>query len=154
MSEGKTYAELMAKIESCHSVSLHVRRGDYASDPVFLAMHGLCPLDYYERAVKHVSERVSDPVFFLFSDDPDWVRANLNVHGTVEVVDQNGPDAGSEDLRLMSRCRHHIVANSTFSWWGAWLNGGAPKIVVAPQRWFADESMNAVDLIPEAWVKL
>jgi hypothetical protein len=147
-------AEMAAEIAGCNAVSLHVRRGDYAADSVVMATHGVCPLDYYDRAVDYVVERVSNPAFFVFSDDPDWVREHLELRGSVEVVDHNGPDACSEDLRLMSRCVHHIIANSTFSWWGAWLNSSPDKIVVAPSRWFADDSLNTSDLLPASWVKL
>jgi hypothetical protein len=147
-------AEMAAEIAGCNAVSLHVRRGDYATDSVVMATHGVCPLDYYYRAVDYVVERVSNPVFFVFSDDPDWVREHLELRGSVEVVDHNGSDACSEDLRLMSRCAHHIIANSTFSWWGARLNSSPGKIVVAPSRWFADDSLNTSDLLPASWVKL
>jgi hypothetical protein len=153
-SAGGRNAEVAAEIAACNSVSLHVRRGDYATDPVVMAMHGVCSLDYYDRAVEYIVERVSDPVFFLFSDDPDWVREQLKVHGSVRVVDHNGPDAGCEDLRLMGQCNHHIIANSTFSWWGAWLNLNPDKIIVAPKQWFADESLDTTDLLPASWVKL
>ena len=145
---------MAAEIAACNAVSLHVRRGDYAADPVVTSMHGLCPLDYYDRAVEYVLGRVSDPAFFLFSDDPDWVREHLKLRGSVSVVDHNGPDSGSEDLRLMSLCRHHIIANSTFSWWGAWLDPRPDKLVIAPKRWFADESLDTSDLLPAGWVKL
>ena len=97
-------SEVAAEISACNAVSLHVRRGDYAADPVTMAMHGVCPLDYYYRAVEYVVKRVSDPAFFLFSDDPDWVRDHLKVHGSVRVVDHNGTDSGCEDLRLISQC--------------------------------------------------
>jgi len=147
-------AEVIAEIAECNAVSLHVRRGDYVADPAAMAMHGLCSPDYYERAVEHVAERIADPVFFLFSDDPDWVRENLKLCASVRLVDHNGSDAGSEDLRLMSRCSHHIIANSTFSWWGAWLDPHPEKIVVAPKRWFADDSIDTSDLLPANWVKL
>ena len=146
--------EAAAEIGACNAVSLHVRRGDYAADPVVMAMHGVCSLDYYARAVEYVLERVSKPVFFLFSDDPDWVRDHLKVRGSMRVVDQNGPDSGSEDLRLMVQCKHHIIANSTFSWWGAWLNANPDKLVIAPKRWFADGSLNTSDLLPTNWVKM
>ena len=147
-------AEVAAEIAACNAVSLHVRRGDYAADPVVMSMHGVCSLDYYDRAVEYALERISDPVFFLFSDDPDWVRDHLKVRGSVRVVDHNGPDSGCEDLRLMSQCEHHIIANSTFSWWGAWLNPNPNKVVIAPKRWFADESLDTSDLLPASWVKL
>jgi len=149
-----TNAAMIADIARCNSVSLHIRRGDYLTNPDAREMHGVCSVDYYQRAVAHIVDRVSDPTFFLFSDEPDWVRENLELRASVRLVDHNGPDAGSEDLRLMSRCSHHIVANSTFSWWGAWLNPNPEKIVIAPKQWFADDSIDTSDLLPASWVRL
>jgi len=147
-------AEILKEIAEQRSVSLHVRRGDYLTDPAVLAMHGVCSLDYYHRAVDYIRRNVPDPTFYLFSDDPGWVRENLDLRDRVRLLDHNGVDAPAEDLRLMSRCAHHIVANSTFSWWGAWLNPDPHKIVIAPERWFADESIDTSDLLPASWVKL
>ena len=147
-------AEMLERIDACHAVSVHVRRGDYVTAPRAHATHGVCSLDYYRRASRHVAERVADPVFFVFSDDPDWVRAHLRLDGETVLVDHNAPDAGCEDLRLMSRCRHHVIANSTFSWWGAWLDPRADKIVVAPERWFQNGERDTRDLLPASWVRL
>ncbi|MCH7643659.1 MAG: alpha-1,2-fucosyltransferase [Myxococcales bacterium] len=147
-------AEIIAKMASCIAVSLHVRRGDYLTDPAANATHGVCSLDYYRTAIDYISERVSTPVFFLFSDEPEWVRENLEFRGSATVIDHNGPEAGYEDLRLMSQCAHHIIANSSFSWWGAWLNPNRNKIVVAPEKWFADGLRDTSDLLPANWVKL
>jgi len=147
-------AELVRQIASCTAVSVHVRRGDYATDPTTNAAHGLCPLDYYRRAAAYLAQRVREPVFFLFSDDPEWTKAHLALGGDAIAVDHNGPDDGAEDLRLLSLCRHHVIANSSFSWWGAWLCEHAEKIVVAPDRWFADRAKDTSDLLPARWVKL
>lgn len=151
--EGKN-AEMIDEISACNAVSLHVRRGDYVTNPVAHSVHGTCSIDYYRHAVDHLASRIENPIFFLFSDDPDWTREHLELRGSVRLVDHNGPGAGSEDLRLMSRCAHHIIANSTFSWWGAWLNPSPDKIVVASKQWFADESLDTSDLLPESWVEL
>ena len=147
-------AELLERIDACHAVSVHVRRGDYVTVPEIHAAHGLCSLDYYRRASRHVAARVADPVFFVFSDDPDWVHDHLRLEGETVQVDHNGPDAGPEDLRLMSRCAHHVIANSTFSWWGAWLDPRPDKIVVAPRQWFQDGERDTSDLVPAGWVRL
>jgi len=147
-------ALLLERIESCNAVSVHVRRGDYVTVAQAHATHGLCSLDYYRGAARYLAERVADPVFFAFSDDPDWVRENLRLEGETVVVDHNGPDAGPEDLRLMSRCAHHVIANSTFSWWGAWLDPRPDKVVVAPERWFQDGARDTSDLVPASWIRL
>jgi Glycosyl transferase family 11 len=147
-------AELARQIEKCQAVSLHVRRGDYVTEPITNQVHGICGLDYYSRAVAYISSRLKDPVFFVFSDDPAWVREHLALPYSLHFVDHNGAAHGFEDLRLMSLCRHHIVANSSFSWWGAWLNPCPDKIVVAPKRWFNHYDADTRDLCPEGWVRL
>lgn len=146
-------AELAKEIEGCHAVSVHVRRGDYLTDPAVLAMHGVCGPEYYEMALAHVGERVAEPVFFVFGDDADWARRSVRAPGRMVIVDHNGPEHPAEDLRLMALCRHHVIANSTFSWWGAWLNPRPDKIVVAPERWFGSDRWDTRDLIPAEWVR-
>lgn len=147
-------AELAREIAARTAVSVHVRRGDYASDPATHAAHGLCPIDYYRCAIAWIAARVRDPLFVLFSDDPEWTRAHLDAGPGTLVIDHNGPRDGAEDLRLMSLCRHHVIANSSFSWWGAWLAPDPHKIVVAPERWFPDRTRDTRDLLPGGWVKL
>jgi Glycosyl transferase family 11 len=145
---------LAAGIDAVNAVSLHVRRGDYVADPATNRFHGVCSPDYYQRAVDYVTTRVGVPHLFVFSDDQQWTRANLRFAVPMTFVDANPPDCGYRDMRLMARCRHHIVANSSFSWWGAWLNSSREKIVVAPRRWFGASSNNTRDLIPPDWVRL
>jgi hypothetical protein len=144
--------DLLPQVEQCESVSIHVRRGDYASDKKTNQFHGLCPPEYYRRCLEHVAAQVRNPVFFLFSDEPDWVRENLHLSQPVTLV-SNGRLKDYEELRLMSLCRHHIIANSSFSWWGAWLDPRPDKIVCAPEHWFADKLINTSDLIPEGWIR-
>jgi len=139
--------------ESPDAVSVHVRRGDYVSNPHAARFHGVCGLDYYERAVAYLLQRLQKPRFFVFSDDMPWVRTHLRIPASVIYVDHNGADAAFQDLRLMTRCRHHIVANSSFSWWGAWLGQGPGQMVVAPRAWFADGRATP-DLMPPSWVRL
>ena len=147
-------AELAREIAECQAVSLHVRRGDYVTNQVTNQVHGICDLDYYARAVAHIADKVNRPVFFLFSDDPAWVRENIRLDHPARIVDHNDPEHGYEDMRLMSLCRHHIIANSSFSWWGAWLNPLPDKIVVAPERWFNNYDADTRDLCPAGWVRL
>jgi Glycosyl transferase family 11 len=147
-------AAMAAEIGRVEAVSLHVRRGDYVSNAHTNAYHGVCSLDYYRAAVEHIKARTSKPHLFVFSDDRDWTRANLRSDLPTTFVDANPPERGFRDMQLMSRCRHHIIANSSFSWWGAWLNPSPFKIVVAPQRWFAAGPNDTRDLLPTNWVRL
>lgn len=130
--------ERMARYEeqigSCRSVSVHIRRGDYL-DPKYSGLYeGICDDAYYERAIGRMRELMPDAVFFFFSNDPGWVKERY--HGVAYVtVEGNDEDAGYADLFLMSRCRYNIIANSSFSWWGAWLNENPEKRVIAPRKW-------------------
>ena len=146
-------AELAKKIGQVNAVSLHVRRGDYAANPIVLATHGLCSLQYYKEAIRFVSERVNEPYFFIFSDDIEWVKDNLEIGFQHQYIDHNYGLESYNDMRLMSLCQHHIIANSSFSWWGAWLNPSPAKLVVSPEKWFSNDNQ-ATDLIPREWVRL
>lgn len=146
-------AELAKQISQVNAVSLHVRRGDYANNPKTTATHGLCSLDYYREAIQHISKEVQKPYFFIFSDDIAWVKSNLKTDFPCEYVDHNQGAESYNDMRLMGLCQHHIIANSSFSWWGAWLNPNDDKIVIAPNHWFANETKTQ-DLIPKSWISL
>ncbi len=146
-------AALVEQIRRVDAVSLHVRRGDYVRNPKTTANHGLCSLDYYQAAIQYVAERVDAPFFFIFSDDPTWVKNNLKIEFPCQYIDHNQGAESYNDMRLMSLCQHHIIANSSFSWWGAWLNPGIDKIVVAPQKWFANAN-DVSDLVPSEWIRI
>lgn len=148
--------ELAAAIDATESVSVHVRRGDYVSAAVAREMLGPCSLDYYRRATAWLGERIAEPALFVFSDEPEWVREHLDLPFPTTVVDHGGDADGAahRDLALMSRCRHHVIANSSFSWWGAWLGRDPEGRVVAPERWFARADLSSRDLVPERWVRL
>lgn len=142
------------QIQETESVSLHIRRGDYAHDPLTNQVHGLCSLEYYQKAVEHVTQKIPNCHFYIFSDDHSWVCENFKLDFPFTLVDHNDASTNYEDLRLMRLCRHNIIANSSFSWWGAWLNTNPEKIVVSPERWFNDPTRDVKDLIPESWVKI
>lgn len=150
--EGRN-AELVKRINQVNAVSLHVRRGDYAMNPKTAATHGLCSLDYYRTSIRQMAERVAQPHFFIFSDDIAWAQGNLEMDFPCVYVQHNCGADSYNDMRLMSKCQHHIIANSSFSWWGAWLNPSVEKIVIAPQKWFANQ-MDVTDLFPSGWVTL
>ncbi len=135
------------------AVSVHVRRGDYVTHQAAASNHGLCSLDYYKAALARVLPHVERPHFFVFSDDAAWARENLPLPGPATFVDHNGPATAFQDMRLMSLCNHQITANSSFSWWGAWLNLRPDKIVVTPKQWFADQRDTSA-LAPGDWIRL
>jgi hypothetical protein len=145
---------ILDQMSACNAISLHVRRGDYVTNPAAAQFHGLCSLEYYREAVRYISERVDSPCFFIFSDDTNWVLENIKIDHPLKVVDVNGLDRGICDMVLMRACKHHVIANSSFSWWGAWLNPDDSKIVVAPKRWFKEQNVQTEDLIPNSWVRL
>lgn len=152
----KTKGGVPTAIRATNSVSLHIRRGDYANNPTTHSFHGLCSLHYYQNAAAYLAGRVSDIHFFIFSDHQAWAREHLLLPYRVTFVEGHAASQGYNDMELMSLCRHHIIANSSFSWWGAWLNTSPDKIVVAPKQWFADETAQnqSVDLIPKAWIQM
>lgn len=148
-------AQMATRIQNADAVSLHIRRGDYISDPMANATHGTCSLEYYERALEHLTEngrKVTEA--FIFSDDPTWAHENMRISLPRTIVDINDSENQYEDLRLMSLCKHNIIANSSFSWWGAWLNRTPHKTVIAPKEWFRDKSKENPDLYPPGWFKI
>ncbi len=146
--------QLAETIRQGRSVSVHVRRGDYLSSPAVNAFHGTCSLAYYRSAAARIASHVPESEFFIFSDDPAWVKEHLRLPYPSRVVEQNGAETAHEDMRLMSLCRHHIIANSSFSWWGAWLDPGPDKIVVAPSPWFSASSVDTRDVVPASWLRM
>jgi hypothetical protein len=138
-------------IINTNSVALHVRRGDYVTNPVARKFHGVCKLDYYHRAIDAIKGVLKDIHLFVFSDEPSWARENLQSKVPTYFVDSGSGDKGHIDLELMSRCRHNIIANSSFSWWGAWRAQLPEQRVIAPSRWFADPNTDTSDVIPSRW---
>ncbi len=133
--EGEGYKR---RIRQTPSVAVHFRRGDYLDERHNWLYGGICDDGYYDRAMREMERRVPGAVFFFFSNDPEWVRAHYQPPGTESnrvVVRGAGEGDGYRDLYLMSLCKHQIIANSSFSWWGQWLNGNPEKHVIAPARW-------------------
>jgi len=148
-----TSAAVAVAIEGCHSVAVHVRRGDYLKDQKTMERYGVCSISYYKGAVAHVLSQVKSAHFFVFSDDPAWVKEHLPLEERCTFVSCK-EIAPQEDLLLMSLCKHQIIANSTFSWWGAWLNKNCDKIVIAPTPWFDDQTIASQDIIPHTWQQI
>lgn len=141
-------------LETPSSISLHIRRGDYLSVKNF-AIHGSCSQFYYQNAVTRISASCSNtPTIFVFSDEPSWVSENLKLSYPVKIIGHNLPDKGIEDLRLMTICDHHVIANSTFSWWGAWLSKSENGLVVAPSRWFTSSKLSNPDIYCDHWIQI
>jgi len=142
---------------SC-SVSIHIRRGDYVENPSVNLVHGVCSLEYYEKALQIIMDRFNMPLkLFLFSDDPNWVKGHFDTQRCPSVfVDvQQHKDTPIHDMHLMSLCQHHIIANSSFSWWAAWLSSNTSKgIVVAPKQWFAEETMKRHNPSRSSWITI
>jgi len=141
-------------IKASNSISLHIRRGDYVQKKVYQNMFATCSLDYYKRAVDIITKGQTDFKLFIFSDDIQWVKENLNLPYETVYVDNNKGKDSYKDMQLMSLCKHNVIANSSFSWWGAYLNKNPEKIVVAPQKWFNDVSIKQTDVIPENWIRI
>jgi hypothetical protein len=133
------------------SVSLHIRRGDYISNKSAQQHHGNLGIDYYKNALNLIKEVYKNTEVFIFSDDLEWCKTNLKLEEVVHYVDANQHQNFHLDIYLMSRCKHNVIANSSFSWWAAWLNQNTNKIVVAPANWYANKSLNTKDLIPMSW---
>lgn len=145
----ETNQSLLDKIRSSNAVAVHVRRGDNTPTD---SIHGVCSSNYYRKGIEIIAEEIADPHFFIFSNDAKWAKRNLQTHFPSTYVSHNGIDKGYEDMRLMRNCKHFLIANSTFSWWGAWLSRNPDKIVLAPKRWFKKPGYrNTRDLIPESW---
>lgn len=142
------------QIETPPSVSVHFRRGDYITDSITNSVHGTCNIDYYRKAINLIREKVASVHLFLFSDDPEWVLKN-HLFDDFPATSVATSDKHL-DMYLMSLCQHNIIANSSFSWWAAWLNQNPEKLVIAPQRWFANNELNqqTQDLIPQNWIRL
>lgn len=144
----------LQKINSCIAVSVHVRRGDLVTVAKTNKIFGTITPQYYEQAINTMQQLYSDCVFFFFSDDIEWVKENIKTNYPSHYVDANDDDHNYEDLRLMSSCKHHIIANSSFSWWGAWLNPGKEKKVIAPAKWMSTKNISNTDHIPSSWTLL
>lgn len=142
-------ADLAKIILSSNSVCIHIRHGDNAT-PV--AQHlGVLPLRYYYEASEFIAAKVNNPIFFVFSDDPTWAQSNLKLNHPLNFVTHNDDETNYEDLRLMSLCHHHILANSTFSWWGAWLGRKSGQIVYAPKQYYQKLNRPNPDFYPDSW---
>ena len=134
------------------SVSLHIRRGDYVNIPDI----ELCSSHYYQNAIQYLENKLGELELFVFSNDIKWSKQNINFRGPIQFITNNKDENAFEDLVLMSHCRHNIIANSTFSWWSAYLNQHREKIIIYPGNWYTDKNRNEQlkDLIPPGWIRM
>ncbi len=142
---------LARQIEATVSVAIHIRRGDYLNNPV----HNVFDISYIEKGIALMQDTIGEKIqLYIFSDDLKWCRENLNtLYPNIPKLFCEGGNA-KEDLQLMSMCQHFIIANSSFSWWAAWLGRASNKTVVAPQKWFNGTKFDGSDIIPKDWIKI
>lgn len=142
---------VIEKIKNTNAVSIHIRRGDYLSNHWQNSIHVIRDISYYKSAVQLIEEKVAAPAYFIFSDDLQWVKQNLRLDNCTYVEHNTGKNSFI-DMYLMSMCKHNIIANSSFSWWGAWLNSNSSKIVIMPQKWMNNNACEGI--FPKEWIKL
>lgn len=143
--------EMMKQIDADDkAVSLHIRRGDYLQPKHWESIGCVCQLPYYQNALSELEKRIPNPSYYVFSDDIDWVKENIPLENATYINWNKGEDSW-QDMMLMSHCRNHIICNSTFSWWGAWLNPRKDKVVIIPEKWF--NHSEAPYIYPDGWIK-
>jgi hypothetical protein len=145
--------ELLNEIQKNEAVCVNVRRGDYVTSPIYSKEVGALPAEYYNEGMKLITEKIPSAVFYVFSDDLEWCKANLkNENNLVFVEHEQAGKKFSNYLQLMTKCKYFVIPNSTFGWWGAWLSSYDNKIVVAPKMWTIDLTVRPWDIIPEGWI--
>jgi len=150
------YFAILQEIKTSESVALHIRRGDYVNNPATKKAHFICDLSYYQKAINLIKEKLNEknltPKFFVFSDDINWAKENFKLFDFIFVSRPEFLDP--EELILMSKAKHNIISNSSFSFWSAWLNNNPEKIVIAPALWNRKYRRAYKDLIPEDWLRV
>ena len=149
------YQPYLKQIRSSDSVMMHIRRGDYVNSPSAAKFHGVLPLSYYQKAIELLLSKKPDAHFFIFSDDLPWAKEALPQDLKITFVENAlKPDDASQELQLMTECQHHIIANSSLSWWGAWLKQDRSGLIYAPNRWISDSSLDLSHLLPANWHRI
>lgn len=151
------FLKLKDEIKNVNSISVHIRRGDYAKNPKTLKFFGLMPVEYYQKSIDYMNKEHENNIFYVFSDDIDYVKQNFTFNSDVKFI-ENKNLQDYHELKLMSFCKHNVIANSTFSWWAAWLNENSEKTVIAPKKWYnnkkAQDYYEKYSFVPENWIKL
>lgn len=143
--------DVAQKIQSSNAISLHIRRGDYITNKNANSFHGVCSPEYYQKAVDLLAKKEGDLQLFIFSDDSAWCKDNLHFNYPTTYIDHNTGSNSYLDMQLMGLCKHNVIANSSFSWWGAWLNANKNKTIIAPKNWFAGQTDS---ICPPNWIRL
>nr|WP_290857076.1 alpha-1,2-fucosyltransferase [Flaviramulus sp.] len=147
--------KIFNKLNKENSISIHIRRGDYVNDKITENYHGSCTLDYYLEAIKFIKAKYKNVTLVFFSDDCDWVKVQFKDLPYLKIfIDHNKDENSWKDMLLMSICKHNIIANSTFSWWAAWLNNNPRKTIIAPKKWYTNTELSISDLIPSQWIRI
>lgn len=146
----KQLRQLVDEFQGKNSVSIHIRRGDYLKSNLIDHFGSVCSFEYYHKAINYIEKNVENPFFYIFTDDKQWVSENFIIPDS-RVIDFYHENDSWKDMYLISLCKHHINANSTFSWWGAWLNHNPQKIVLVPKNY---TSKGDSDIYPESWIKI
>ncbi|MFH1454842.1 MAG: alpha-1,2-fucosyltransferase [bacterium] len=147
-TEARKIKEVLEKSES---VCLNVRRGDYLR-PDYIKIFGTCDIEYYNRAMEYIKNKVKNPLICVFSDDPEWVKKEFKIENVIFAGNDILKDY--EQMYLMSICKHNIIANSSFAWWGAWLNQNPNKIIIGPKKWLANKTSDKLDVLPKEWIQI
>jgi hypothetical protein len=150
-NEDSNTTDLVAKIDNLNSVSIHIRRGDYMNKRIVNIFGGICDEQYYLSAINYIQTQIKNPYFFIFSDDKEWVKENFILPNSI-IVNFNKEENSWKDMYLISRCKHNINANSTFSWWGAWLNRNPNKIIVVPDKF--SQNARLQEVYPKSWIRI
>jgi hypothetical protein len=150
--ESESFTRVSAEIKNSNSIGLHIRRGDYVTLKSASDFHGILPLEYYKNAVHKITQVVPHPNYFVFSDDVEWCEANLDFLPGFKMVSKYKGLSMQEELMAMSKCKHNIIANSSYSWWASWLNENPNKIVIAPQYWYTKTKTQNVSLLEPNWI--
>jgi hypothetical protein len=147
---GQEAKRLKDILEKSEGVCLNVRRGDYLR-PDYIKIFGVLNMEYYQKALKYIKDKVKNPLVCVFSDDPEWVKKEFKIDNVIFAGTDILKDY--EQMYLMSLCKHNIIANSSFAWWGAWLNQNPNKIVIAPKQWATNKTADELDILPKTWIQ-
>lgn len=143
------------RILSTNSICVNFRRADFVNNPEANKFHGVCEMEYYTKAIELITKKVEHPMFFIFSDDIKWCKENVKIQFPHYFIEHKYAGTKFEKyLHLMTKCKHFIISNSTFAWWGVWLCDSMDKVVIAPQKWFNDQTIDTTDMVPSTWIRI